>query len=131
MPGKTGPDLLFLQVTDPSFDTLLTFSAADPVRCLNVEKGSFTSDFGKETPRTVFKARIVGKHDGGKFALLAVFRRHERIKPDHVQNEMANTPTLYPLSPIVTHSPDSFGQRGFTKALEHPVWDTIRHDFHS
>ena len=26
---------------------------------------------------------------------------------------------------------DSFGQRGFTKALEHPVWDTIRHDFHS
>ena len=33
------------------------------------EKGFFTSDFGKETPRTGFKAWIVGKHDGGEFAM--------------------------------------------------------------
>src|SRR2546430_7407021 len=74
-------------------------------------------------------AHHVREHDGREFALLAGFGRHERIKPDRARNEMANTPTLYPLSPNVTQSPDSFGQRGLTKALENrSVWATIRHD---
>ena len=38
-------------------------------------------------------AHHVGKHDGREFALLAVFGRHERIKPDRARNEMVNTPT--------------------------------------
>src|SRR5207237_10325353 len=63
-------------------------------------------------------AHHVCEHDGREFALLAVFGRHERIKPDRARNEMANTPTLYPLSPIVTQSPDSFGHRGFINGAD-------------
>src|SRR5207248_7254503 len=59
------------------------------------------------TLRQCAVAHHVGKHNGREFALLAVLERHERIKPDRARNEMANTPTLYPLSPVVTQSPDS------------------------